>query len=81
MLISYNRFRVIQYKRSDSNFHEVNTASEFVTSSNIRSSTRFHILCVFETFHSGEAERIQEAADLHARFAGYVWTEGESAKQ
>ena len=35
---------------------------------------RFQILCGFKTFHSG-------VVDLHARFARYVWNEGESVKK
>lgn len=41
-------------------------------------STRYQILIVFKSFHSGE--RIKIFADSVAGFTGYVWTEGASAK-
>ena len=64
------------------NKYAVKIASEFAMlfeTIPFRSSTQFQIICVFKTFHSGE--RIQKVADLHTGFAGYVWTEGESAKK
>ena len=54
-----------------SNIYQVKTGSEFLTSSYIRPSTRFQILCRFKILHSGE--RIQKNADSHAGFAGLVW--------
>ena len=68
------------------NIDSAKTGSEFATSSDLKTSglvhsesTRFRILCVFKTLHSGE--RIQKVRDSHAGFAGYVWTEGKSARK
>ena len=59
------------------------TGLEIVMSSDKKypdlASIRFRILSVFKNSHPGE--RIKKVADSFAGFAGYVWTEAESAKK
>ena len=59
------------------------TGVEIVMSSDKKypdlASIRFRILSVFKNSHPGE--RIKKVADSFAGFAGYVWTEAESAKK